>query len=145
LAHIKAFLSGIFRFAKRQGVINSENPMRDVVLPKSKPAGETHACSLEEIMQMLKMLPESASTIVAVAAFTGVRKGESARIPLGELRRRTGTDLSVFLEGVCAGTRNPKKQSAGASHRATGATAGFAPKLVRATIYLPRPQVFDSF
>ncbi len=32
--------------------------------------------SLEEIAQMLKVLPEPASTIVAVAAFTGVRKGE---------------------------------------------------------------------
>jgi integrase len=57
-------------------VINSENPIRDTVLPKGKPAGETHAYSLEEIGQMLKVLPESASTIVAVAAFTGVRKGE---------------------------------------------------------------------
>ena len=76
LAHIKAFVSGIFRFAKRQGVINSENPIRDVVLPKGKPAGETHAYSLKEITQMLKVLPEPASTIVAVAAFTGVRKGE---------------------------------------------------------------------
>jgi integrase len=76
LAHIKAFLSGIFRFAKRQGVINSENPVRDVVLPKGKPSGETHAYSLAEITQMLKVLPEPASTIVAVAAFTGVRKGE---------------------------------------------------------------------
>jgi integrase len=76
LAHIKAFLSGIFRYAKRQGVINSENPMRDVVLPKGKPAGETYAYSLEEITQMLNVLPEPAKTIVAVAAFTGVRKGE---------------------------------------------------------------------
>jgi len=76
LAHIKAFLSGSFRFAKRQGVMNSENPVRDVVLPKGKPAGETHAYALEEIAQMLKVLPEPASTIIAVAAFTGVRKGE---------------------------------------------------------------------
>jgi integrase len=76
LAHIKAFLSGIFRYAKRQGVINSENPMRDVVLPKGKPAGETHAYSLEEITHMLKVLPEPAATIIAAAAFTGVRKGE---------------------------------------------------------------------
>ena len=76
LAHIKAFLSGIFRYAKRQGVINSENPMRDVVLPKGKPAGETYAYSLEEITQMLNVLPEPAATIIAVAAFTGVRKGE---------------------------------------------------------------------
>jgi integrase len=76
LAHIKAFLTGIFRYAKRQGVVNSENPMRDVVLPKGKPAEETHAYSLEEILQMLNVLPEPASTIVAVAAYTGVRKGE---------------------------------------------------------------------
>lgn len=76
LGHIKAFLSGIFRYAKRQGVINSENPMRDVVLPKGKPIGETHAYSLDEITLMLKLLPEPAATIVAVAAFTGVRKGE---------------------------------------------------------------------
>lgn len=76
LAHIKALLSGIFRYAKRQGVINSENPMRDVVLPRGKPAGETYAYSLEEITQMLNVLPEPAATIVAVAAFTGVRKGE---------------------------------------------------------------------
>jgi integrase len=76
LAHIKAFLSGIFRYAKRQGVINSENPMRDVVLPKGEPAGETHAYSLGEITRMLNVLPEPAATIVAVAAYTGVRKGE---------------------------------------------------------------------
>ena len=76
LAHIKALLSGIFRYAKRQGVINSENPMRDVVLPKGEPSGETYAYSLEEIAQMLNALPEPAATIVAIAAFTGVRKGE---------------------------------------------------------------------
>jgi integrase len=76
LAHIKAFLSGIFRYAKRQGVINSENPMRDVVLPKGRSAGETHAYSLEEVTGILNAVPETATTIVAVAAFTGVRKGE---------------------------------------------------------------------
>jgi len=78
LAHIKAFLSGICRFAKRQGVINSENPMRDVVLPRGMPAGETHAYSLEEVTQVLNVLPEPAATIVAIAAFTGVRKGDCA-------------------------------------------------------------------
>lgn len=50
--------------------------MRDVVLPKGKPAGQTHAYSLEEIARMLDALPEPAATIIAVAAFTGVRKGE---------------------------------------------------------------------
>jgi integrase len=76
LAHIKAFLSGVFRYAKRQGVLNSENPMRDVVLPQAKPAGDTYAYGLEEITQMLRVLPEPAATIVAAAAYTGARKGE---------------------------------------------------------------------
>jgi integrase len=87
LAHIKAFLSGTFRYAKRQGVIDSENPMRDVVLPKGKPASETHAYSLQEITRMLNVLPEPASTIIGVAAFTRVRKGELRGFLLGELRR----------------------------------------------------------
>jgi integrase len=76
LRHIKALLSGVFRYAKRQGVINSENPMRDVVIPKAKAASETYAYSLEEILHMLPALPEPAATIVAAAAFTGARKGE---------------------------------------------------------------------
>jgi hypothetical protein len=59
-----------------EGVLNSENPMRDVVLPKAKPCGETYAYSLEEITQMLNVLSEPAATIVAAAAFTGARKGE---------------------------------------------------------------------
>ncbi len=76
LRHLKAFLSGVFRYAKRQGVINSENPIRDVVLPKARPAEDTYAYSLEEITQMLDVLPEPAATIVAAASFTGARKGE---------------------------------------------------------------------
>lgn len=76
LAHVKAFLSGVFRFAKRRGVMNSENPMREVLLPKGNAAGDTYAYSLEEIRQMLNVLPEPAATVVAAAAFTGVRRGE---------------------------------------------------------------------
>lgn len=76
LAHVKSFLSAVFRYERRQGILNSENPMRDVVLPKARPGGETYAYSLEEIMQMLDVLPEPASTIVAVAGFAGMREGE---------------------------------------------------------------------
>ncbi len=76
LAHIKHFLGGAFRYARRQGVLDSPNPMREVEIPRARPAGETHAYSLEEEVQMLAILPEPAATIVAVAAFTGARKGE---------------------------------------------------------------------
>src|SRR5271169_4489294 len=74
--HVKAFLSGMFRHAKRLGVIHSENPMRDVLIPRARTAGDTHAYLLEEIWQMINILPEPAATIVAAAGFTGARKGE---------------------------------------------------------------------
>ena len=76
LGHIKHFLSGVFRYARRQGVLNSPNPMHDVEIPKGRPAGETYAYSLEEEALMLTLLPEPAATVVAAAAFTGARKGE---------------------------------------------------------------------
>jgi integrase len=76
LGHIKHFLSGAFRYARRQGVLESPNPIHDVEIPRARPAGDTYAYSLEEEFQMLAILPEPAATVVAVAAFTGTRKGE---------------------------------------------------------------------
>ena len=60
LGHIKHFLSGVFRYARRQGVLDNPNPMHDVEIPKARPAGETRAYSLEEEAQMLAILPEPA-------------------------------------------------------------------------------------
>jgi len=76
LGHIKNLMSGVFKHAKRIGAINGINPMQDVSLPKARPAAETYAYSLEEILQMISLLPEPAATIVATAAFTGLRKSE---------------------------------------------------------------------
>jgi integrase len=76
LGHIKHFLSGTFRYARRQGVLEKPNPMHDVEIPKARPAGDTYAYSVEEELKMLAILPEPAATVVATAAFTGARKGE---------------------------------------------------------------------
>ena len=126
LAHIKVFLSGIFRFAKRKGVTNSENPIRDVVLPRGMPAGATHAYSLEEITQMLNVPPEPAATIVAIAAFTGVRKGELR----GLLWENYGGEQVLISQSFWrghAGAEDPRKQSAGSSDHAASSTIGKAP------------------
>ena len=76
LLHIKSLLSGVFTYAKRTGVLDSINPMRDVSVPKGTPGKDTYAYSLEEIRTMIRILPEPARTIVTVAAFTGVRASE---------------------------------------------------------------------
>ncbi len=69
-------MSGVLKQAKRIGAINGVNPMQDVSIPKARPGGETYAYSLEEIFRMISVLPEPASTIIATAAFTGLRKSE---------------------------------------------------------------------
>jgi integrase len=108
LAHIKSFLSGVFRYAKRQGILNSENPMHDVVLPKARPNSETYAYSLEEILQMLQVLPEPASTIVAVAGFAGLREGELRGL-LWE--NYNGKQLSVTRSVWRSHVLNPKTKA----------------------------------
>jgi integrase len=73
--NMKNFLSGAFRYAKRTDAI-TENPARDVVIPRGKPAGATHAYTLDEIQAMLAVLGEPARTVVLTFALTGLRLSE---------------------------------------------------------------------
>jgi integrase len=75
LLHIKHFLSGVFTYAKRTGILDI-NPMKDVSVPKGAPGTETYAYSLEEIQKMIRVLEEPARTAVLVAAFTGLSLSE---------------------------------------------------------------------
>ena len=84
IGHIKHLLSGIFRYAIRTGFLNGANPVRDAVLPKAKAPSETHAYSLDEVLKMIELLPEPARTIVAVAGFTGLRRGELRGLEIGD-------------------------------------------------------------
>ena len=76
LKRIKSLLSGIFKHAKRIGTLNGTNPIQDVSIPQGEEGEETYAYSLEEVTQMLTVLPEPAATAIATAAFTGMRRGE---------------------------------------------------------------------
>lgn len=77
LKHIKTFISAVFKLAKQQGYYSGENPARDTATsPKATPPQEMHAYDLPEIQQMVSVMPEPAATIFAVAAFTGLRRGE---------------------------------------------------------------------
>ena len=76
LAHVKHMLSGVFRYASRIGVLNTPNPIRDACVPQARGSNSTYAYSLDEITRMLAVLAEPANVIVALAAFTGLRRGE---------------------------------------------------------------------
>lgn len=49
---------------------------RDAEVPSARPGSETHACTLEEIIAYLRVVPEPGATLIATAAFTGVLKSE---------------------------------------------------------------------
>jgi integrase len=76
LKHVKHLLSGLFRYALRTGVLHGVNPVQAACIPRARPAGETHAYNLEEIRRILEVLPHPAKAVIAVAAFTAIRKGE---------------------------------------------------------------------
>ncbi len=77
LLHVKSFLSGVFSYAKRIGILDSANPLQGTIVPKGQPSTEsTYAYSLGEIEEMLKVLKGTAHTAVTVAAYTGLSLAE---------------------------------------------------------------------
>ena len=79
LTHIKHFLTGVFTFAIQESVYLAANPMRDVEVPEGNAnVKPTYAYNLVEITKILEALEgtEPARTVVATAAFSGLRKSE---------------------------------------------------------------------
>ncbi len=83
--NVKSFLSGAFRYAKRNDLIN-DNPVRDSVVPRGNPMSDTAAYTLSEIQQTLAVLEEPARTAVLVAGLTGLRKSEIAALRWEDFR-----------------------------------------------------------
>ena len=77
LKGVKSMISGAFKEAKRLGYFDGVNPAQDTrVDPHAAQPVPTYAYTLEEIASILAVLPEPAATIFAVAAYTGLRRGE---------------------------------------------------------------------
>jgi integrase len=88
LLRVKSFLSGVFRYARTEGLLDDNNPMRDVTLPhgvrRKKFVGETY--TVPEIIKLLLTIAsdELATAVVAVAAFTGLRLAELRGLQWGD-------------------------------------------------------------
>jgi integrase len=92
LRHVKALLSAIFNHAKQQGHFDAANPVVGTAIPKARSASETYAYSVEGVLWMIARLPEPAGTIVATAAFSGLRRSEIKGLTWDNY---TGAELSV--------------------------------------------------
>jgi integrase len=78
LRHCKALLSTTFTHAKRAGVLDGENPVKDAGIPRAAKASKaTHAYSAEEVFAMLDALNGTAKLAVALIYFCALRPGEA--------------------------------------------------------------------
>jgi integrase len=81
LRHCKALLRTIFTYAKRNGVIDGMNPIKDAGIPRAaKKAAPTHAYTTGEVLTMLNVLDGVARASIAVMFFCGLRPGEARAI-----------------------------------------------------------------
>lgn len=112
LKHIKAFLSGVFKQAKRLGILDGLNPMVDTSIPRTPEAEETYAYSLDELKKMLLLLEEPSRTVVLTAALSGLRKSELRGLRWQDF---SGKELSVkrsFVNGEENETKNARSKAA---------------------------------
>jgi integrase len=57
-------------------LFSGPNPIRETSLPRAQQSGETVAYDLDTVLAMLRVVPEPSRTVIAVAAFAGLRRGE---------------------------------------------------------------------
>jgi integrase len=103
LLRVKSFLSGAFKHAKREGILDGENPMRDVSVPGRPTKFKGPVYDLDEILKILYAVPDPAKIVVAVAAVTGLRLAELRGLRWGDFGGDTLTvSRSVWRTHVSA-------------------------------------------
>jgi integrase len=112
LARMKSFLSGVFKQAKRLGILDGVNPIVDVSTPEGTPGRDTFAYSLADVKQIRNAIPELAQTVVLVAALSGLRKGEIAGL---QWKDYSGKEITVCRSVWNSTINEPKTKASGAA------------------------------
>ncbi len=76
IQHVKAFLSGVYSWARNHGHFDGANPIVGVKLPKARSKAETYAYNLHEELAIMKVLGPMAKTAIATASFAGLSRAE---------------------------------------------------------------------
>jgi integrase len=113
LLHIKSMYSGIFSLAIRLGYMgNVVNPARETRATGGAEPQETYAYSLDEILAILAALPEPAGTVFALAAFTGLRRGEIAGLLWEDYRSGEIRVSRSIWEGIATDPKTRRSRGA---------------------------------
>jgi integrase len=111
LHKLKSMLSAIFKLSIQQGYRPAPNPIREKSLPRAPGAAETVAYDLNVVLAMLQRVPEPSRTVIAIAAFAGLRRGELEGLQWGSYNGESLTVLRGMWQGI-AGEPKSKKSKA---------------------------------
>ncbi len=95
LRHLKWLGVAIFDYAAQQSAFNpqSKNPFSEVSIPRTQHVPKpVRYATLDDVLAMIDVLDEPAATIVALAAFSGLRKSEIQGLRWEDLK---GDELHV--------------------------------------------------
>lgn len=76
LQHLKAFLSGVFTYARNHGHFDGSNPVTGVKLPKARGKSETFAYDIDEELAIMKVVALMPKAAIATASYSGLSKSE---------------------------------------------------------------------
>jgi len=117
LLHIKNFLSGVFKFAKREGILDGMNPLTDVTVPGRAKKFHGKAHTLDEIDQMVEDLSHlndpTAIEVIGLLSLTGLRQSEARGLRWSDWNEIDETlDISRSVWGSHVGpTKNPESEN----------------------------------
>jgi integrase len=112
LRRLKSQMSGILRLAIELEYRPAPNPMREISLPRAPESEETEAYDLNSVFTMIRLLPEPDRTLVATAAFTGLRKSELRGLQWPDYDGKTLTITRSLWRGFVG---KPKSRASRAS------------------------------
>ncbi|MFZ3343485.1 MAG: tyrosine-type recombinase/integrase [Terriglobales bacterium] len=114
LAHIKAFLSGVFRHSLQLGFFRGANPVHAASIPsEARESSPTVAYTSEEVRRVLRHLDKpSHRAAFAIAAYAGLRLGEVQGLEWADL---VDGHLHVRRSVVKGETNAPKSLASRAS------------------------------
>jgi hypothetical protein len=108
---LKSILSAVFKLAIQQDYRPRPNPIRETSLPRAQESAETVAYDLNTVLAMLQVVPEPSRTVIAVAAFAGLRRGEIEGLTRGILRWRQSRRPTRYVARNCWRTQEQEIKS----------------------------------
>jgi integrase len=114
LLHLKNFLSGVFRFASREGHHEGLNPLLDVTVPGRAKKFEGHAYTITEFERMMDDIEDQlAREVIGLMFLTGLRQSEARALRWSDWDEQALTlkiQRSVWNNRL-GPTKNPESES----------------------------------